>query len=53
MTEKHLHQQIGDAIIQCKKRLFKRLKEGAELETAIAQFIGELRLALDSIVMNP
>jgi len=53
MNQPHLHNKIGDAIRDCKKRLYKRLKEGAELENAVAQFIGELRSALDSIVMNP
>lgn len=52
MSEPHLHNKIGDAIRDCKQRLFKRLKAGAELEDAVAQFIGELRLALDSLVMN-
>lgn len=53
MSTQHLHNKIGNAIGECKRRLFDRLKNGADLEDAIAQFVGELRLALDSIVMNP
>lgn len=53
MPEPHLHNKIGDAIRDCKQRLFTRLRANANLEDAIAQFVGELRLALDSIVMNP
>lgn len=52
MSEPHLHNRIGDAIRDCKVRLYKRLKAGADLENAIAQFFGELRLALDDLVMN-
>lgn len=52
MSEPHLHNRIGDAIRDCKARLYKRLKAGADLKDAIAQFIGELRLALDELVMN-
>lgn len=52
MTEPHLHNRIGDSIRDCKKRLYKRLKAGADLEDSIAQFIGELRLALDELAMN-
>lgn len=51
--EQHLNNKIGNAVGECKKRLFNRIRDGADLETAIAQFIGELRLALDSIAMNP
>lgn len=51
--EQHLNNKIGNAVGECKRRLFDRLSNGADLATAIAQFVGELRLALDSIVMNP
>lgn len=51
--EQHLNNKIGNAVGECKKRLFDRLNNGADLETALAQFFGELRLVLDSIVMNP
>lgn len=50
MKQQHLHGKIGDAIYECKKRLFGRLKAGADLDTAIAQFTGELRLALETIL---
>lgn len=53
MNEQHLHNKIGNQIGEAKRRLFDRLKNGADLETAIAQFVGELRLALAEIVMNP
>lgn len=49
MSEPHLHNRIGDAIRDCKQRLYGRLKSGADLDTVIAQFIGELRLALEII----
>lgn len=45
----HLHNKIGNAIGECKKRLFDRLKAGADLNNALAQFFGELTLALDTI----
>lgn len=49
----HLNNKIGNAIGECKRRLYDRLKAGVDLETAISLFVGEIRLALDSIVMNP
>jgi len=49
MTQQHLHAKIGDVIRTCKVRLFRRLKEGADLEDVIAQFIGEVRLGLQTI----
>jgi len=52
MGEEHLHGKIGKAISDCKQRLYKRLKAGANLEDSIAAFVGELRLALDELVMN-
>lgn len=45
----HLHNKIGNAIGECKRRLFDRLNNGANLDDAIAQFVGELRLALATI----
>lgn len=45
----HLHNKIGNAIGECKKRLFDRLKAGANLDNALAQFFGELTLALETI----
>lgn len=50
MSQQHLHGKIGDAIRVCKKTLFKRLKDGADLQTAIAQFFCELSEAFDQIV---
>lgn len=52
MSEPHLHNKIGDAVRDCKQRLYKRLKDGANVEDAIAQFIGEIRLALQVIAEN-
>lgn len=50
--EQKVRQTIGNAVGEAKRRLFDRLNAGADLDTAIAQFIGELRLALDGLVMN-
>ena len=52
MSTQHLHNKIGNAIGECKRRLFDRIRNGADIETAFAQFVGELRLALDEMVMN-
>lgn len=50
MTQQHLHAQLGDAVSGCKKRMFQRLKDGADLKTSIAQFMHELQQALSEIV---
>lgn len=49
MTQQHLHAKLGDVIRACKVRLFKRLTEGSDLNDAIAQFIGEVRLGLQTV----
>lgn len=49
MSQQHLHSLIGKEIYACKKRFYERLKQGADLDTAIAQFVGELRLGLEVI----
>lgn len=49
MSKPHLHNRIGDAVRECKLRLFKRLKDGTDIETALALFFGELTLALETI----
>lgn len=46
----HLHNMLANEIGQCKKRMFERLKAGAELEDAVAAFVGELRLAMECVV---
>lgn len=50
--QRHLHAQIGDAISGCKKKLFFRLKDGADLATAVAQFFCELSAAFDRIIAS-
>lgn len=45
----HLHNKIGNAIGECKRRLFDRLKGGVDLNTALASFFAELTLALETI----
>lgn len=55
MTQ-HLHNKIGNAIGECKKRLLDRLREGANIDDALAQFFGELTLALETVArenVNP
>lgn len=47
--QQHIHGKIGDAIYECKKRLFNQLKAGTDLDTALAQFIRELQEALTEI----
>jgi hypothetical protein len=37
MSEPHLHNRIGDVVRDCKKRLFKALKFGADVELALPQ----------------
>ena len=44
-----LHSLIGKALYACKKRLFNRLRQGVEVDAAIAQFIQELQKALAEI----
>jgi hypothetical protein len=53
MSNQHLHNKIGNVIGECKRQLFNRLKAGADIETALAQFFCELNLRLDRIVANP
>lgn len=50
MTDQHLHNRIGNAVGECKKVMFQRLSSGADLQTAIAQFICELNVKLDRII---
>lgn len=49
MTEQHLHNRIGNAVGECKKRLFVRLKQGVTLEKAIEDFLAEIRDALKNL----
>lgn len=49
MPEQTLTNKIGNAIGECKKRMFDRLKQGQDLELAIDQFMVELRLAFNVI----
>lgn len=51
MNEPHLHNRIGDAVRDCKDRLYTRLKAGAnDVETEIARFMAELDLALETAI---
>lgn len=50
MTQQHLHAKIGDAISQCKKRMFQRLKDGVDLGTAVSLFTAEIGMALDVVL---
>lgn len=50
--QEHLHSLIGKEIYACKKRFYRRLKDGADVDDAIAQFVGELRLGLMLISEN-
>lgn len=50
MSEQHLHSLLGKAISGCKKRLYQKLKDGADLGTAVAQFMDDLQKALAEIV---
>ena len=48
--KKHLHQQIGDAIYAAKKRLYRSLKLGADLDLAFKCFVDDLTRELAEIV---
>lgn len=50
MSQQHLHNKIGNVIGEAKKRMYERLKGGAELRTAISEFVRELQQALAEIV---
>ena len=45
-----LSNAIGNAVGEHKRCLLNRIKAGADLETAMAQFFAELSLAFDRIV---
>lgn len=49
MNPQHLHNKLGNAIGEAKKRMFQRLNTGQHLELAIAQFKIELALALNRV----
>lgn len=49
MSDQHLHNKLGNAIGETKKRMFQRLAEGQDLELAIGQFKLELASALDRV----
>ena len=46
----HLHNKIGNAIGEAKRRMFQKLKDGSELERSVADFLRELEIALREIV---
>jgi hypothetical protein len=50
MSEPHLHNKIGDVIRDCKKRLYRSLKLGADLELAIKCFLEDLTREFGVIV---
>ena len=43
----HLHNKIGNAVGECKRRLYDRLKTAKDIQTEIARFMAELDLALE------
>lgn len=49
MSEQSLNNKIGNAVGECKRRLFDRLKESNDLETQLARFFAELQLALETV----
>lgn len=48
----HPHNRIGNIIGEAKKDLFQRLKSGADIDAAIAQFIRELRVNLEIVSLE-
>lgn len=44
-----LHNQLGNAIGEHKKKMFDRLRKGSDLEDAMACFFCELSLSFDEI----
>lgn len=52
MSQQHLHNKIGNAIGECKKRFYESLKNGSDLKVAAAQFLYELQQALAQIVSH-
>lgn len=50
MSNQHLHNKIGNAIGEARKRLKDRLKSGANVNDATAVFIAELRLEFETII---
>ena len=48
----HLHNRIGNAIGEQKRKLFDRLKRDEELEVAVSDFIIEVSNALREIARN-
>lgn len=50
MSTQHLHNMIGNAIGECKKAMYVRLKNGQDLAEAMAQFFAELNVKFDQIL---
>lgn len=50
MSDQHLHNRLGNAIGEAKKRMFQRLKANLDLRSAVALFTNELQRALAEIV---
>lgn len=50
--DQHLHNAIGNAVGECKRRLYDRLKETKDVQTEIARFMAELEMALETALRN-
>lgn len=50
MSEQHLHNRIGNAIGEAKRRLLNNLKNGVELERSITEFLSEIASQLGLIL---
>lgn len=50
MSGQHLHARIGKVIYAAKKRLFKSLQLGADLDLAVQTFISDLSRELAQIL---
>lgn len=50
MSEQHLHNKLGNAIGECKSRMYQRLKADLDLRSAIALFMQELQTEFREIV---
>jgi hypothetical protein len=52
MPEQHLHNKVGNAIGEARRRMLDRLKGGGDLDDVAALFIGEMRLAFETIARS-
>jgi hypothetical protein len=52
MNTQQIHNMIANTIDAHKRTLLDRLRNGVELELAVAQFFSELSLAFDRIIAS-